>query len=745
MNRPELTENKFKWLLIQSTAVPLILMGVLASIMLYQVTRLVSITRWVAHSDLTIAQARNTEKLLVDMQTGLRGYLLNQSPVFLEPYRSASLQIDSALDRLKLLAESDIQQRRVDMVRSIYQDWAGYSREVMEMRGRGEDVKATNLNVRGEQLMDQMRTHLEFFVKTEEQVLSERGDQAQREIRITIGAVLTLAVALGALLALLSKRQIFAVSDSYKSALLSAHNQAEALRKHEQALMESEERYRRLVESTPQAILVHRLDKWLFANQAAARLIGLSKPEELIGESIFGIIHQDYQFAVQGRVHAVMNGKQAPLLEVKLVRPDKSIVNAEIVGIPFNYGGQPAGLLVVTDITGRRRLEEQLVQSRKMEAIGRLAGGIAHDFNNLLTAIIGYSQLLLRRASDDDHIRADIGEIENAAQRAAALTSQLMVFGRGQMVRPRAIDLKRVVGDLDVMLRRLIGEDIELITILDPQSTGIVKADTGQIDQVLMNLVLNARDAMPSGGKLIIEIHDVMLGEDASLRRMGVEPGPYVALEVSDTGCGMDQPTLSKIFEPFFTTKDVGKGTGLGLSTVYGIVKQSAGDISVYSELGKGTTFKVYLPRHSGDAALAPFVQHLQSLVPGGQETVLLVEDEPAVQSLAARTLREGGYRVLQASNGAEAIRIAEEHSGEEIHLLLTDVVMPQVSGKETSSLFKASRPNSKVLFVSGYTNDAIIHHGVLDPGIAFLQKPFTPDSLLNKVRTVLDESPDAN
>lgn len=743
MKRTELTEIKFKWLLIQAIAVPLIMMGVLAAIMLYQVTRLVSITQWVAHSDQTIAQARNTQKLLVDMQTGLRGYLINKSPVFLDPYQKASTQIDPALDALRSLASGSVQERRVDAVKSIYEDWVKYSQGIIAIRDRGGDIQATNLNVRGEQLMDEMRVHLGFFIKTEEQLLSERSDQAQRTVSTTIGVVLALAITLGGLLALLSKRQIVSVSESYKSALSSAQNRAEALRKNEQALIESEERYRKLVESTPQAIIVHRDEECLFANQSAAQLIKVPSPEDLIGRSILGIVHPEHHVLIQERTLGVMGGAQAPLTEIKLLRTDKSIVNAEVVGIPFSFSGATAGLMVITDITGRRHLEEQLIQSQKMEAIGRLAGGIAHDFNNLLTAIIGYSQLLLRKYADDDRVRGDIEEIEKSGRRAAALTSQLLAFGRRQMLHPRVIDVKQIVSGMDGMLRSLIGESVELITILNAKS-GLIKADPGQIEQVLMNLVINARDAMPAGGKLIIEVQDVTLGEDASYRRLGVKAGPYVAMSISDTGCGMDELTQSRIFEPFFTTKEVGKGTGLGLSTVYGIVKQSAGDIWVYSEPGKGTTFKVYLPRHLGNQDNR-VVQQVKTTAPGGRETILLVEDEPAVKSLAARTLREAGYQVYEASNGVEAIKVSEGRSSEEIHLLLTDVVMPLMSGKEASSIFKAARPGSKVLFVSGYTDDAIIHHGVLDAGVAFLEKPFTPDGLLHKVRTVLDQNVESN
>ncbi len=384
-----------------------------------------------------------------------------------------------------------------------------------------------------------------------------------------------------------------------------------------------------------------------------------------------------------------------------------------------------------------KSLEEQLRQSQRIEAVGQLAGGIAHDFNNLLTVIKGYSELLLIKLKEGDPIKGNIEEIHRASLRAADLTRQLLAFSRRQILEFKVLDLNSILPDLDKMLHRLIGEDIELVFLLSGH-LGKIKSDAGQIEQVILNLAVNARDAMPSGGKLTIETANVELDETYARTHIGVKPGRYVMLSVSDTGVGMTPEVKEHIFEPFFTTKEKGKGTGLGLSTVYGIVKQSEGEIWVYSEPGHGTTFKIYLPRVEEEATALPHGDDKGPL-PRGSETILLVEDEPSVRGLAVQILRENGYRLLEAANGNEALRMAQEYAGE-IHLLLTDVVMPQMGGKELANRLKTLRPGMKVLFTSGYTDDAIVHHGVLNSGIDFLQKPFSPETLAQKVREILDK-----
>jgi PAS domain S-box-containing protein len=387
-----------------------------------------------------------------------------------------------------------------------------------------------------------------------------------------------------------------------------------------------------------------------------------------------------------------------------------------------------------------REKEEQLLQSQKLESVGQLAGGIAHDFNNLLTVIGGYSEIMLRRFSQDDPLRRNTEEIKKAAERASSLTRQLLAFSRKQVLQPKVFDLNSLVTDVSKMLRRLIGEDIEFITLLRPEA-GLVNADPGQIEQVLMNLVVNARDAMPRGGKITIETANVQLDKAYADMHIAVQPGKYVMLIVSDTGLGMDAEMQDHIFEPFFTTKEVGKGTGLGLSTVYGIVKQSGGNIWVYSGVGHGTTFKIYLPLAEEEVGRR---KPAEPAAPRGTETILLVEDEGTVRKLARAILEENGYHVLEAANGEEALPICEQHCGD-IHLMLTDVVMPLMSGRELANRIETICPHLPVLYMSGYTDDAIVHHGVLDPGTPFLEKPFTPDALARKVREVLDTIPVAS
>jgi PAS domain S-box-containing protein len=402
--------------------------------------------------------------------------------------------------------------------------------------------------------------------------------------------------------------------------------------------------------------------------------------------------------------------------------------------------GRPVGILGVTrDISERKRLEEQLHKAQELEAIGRLSGGVAHDFNNILTAVTGYSDLLLMDLGPHDPRLGDLEGIKQAAERAAKLTQQLLAFGRKQVLQLKVLDLNSVVANLEDMLQRLLGEDIDLATVLDP-SLGRVKADPGRIEQVIMNLAVNARDAMPQGGKLTIKTMNVVLDDEYARRFVDVEPGRHVILEVNDAGIGMDEEVQSHLFEPFFTTKEEGKGTGLGLSTVYGIVKQSNGHISVYSEPERGTTFKIYLPRTDEDAEAIP--RELSSTErERGSETILLVEDDDAVRNLVRRILTGSDYTVLEARNGEEAIQVCRQHEGP-LHLLLTDVVLPGgMSGRQIAERLELLRPEARVLYMSGYTDDAIGRHGVLDPGIAFLEKPFAPTTLVHKVRRVLDEA----
>lgn len=692
----------------------------------------------------------------------------------------------------------------------------------------------------------------------------------------------------------------------------------------ENALRESEERYERLIEMAPDAIIVHVGGEITFCNNAAAKLVGASSQDELIGNSVFDYVPSETKDMLHTRIARIWGGEALPAVGFKCLRRDGSLLDVEMQSVAFSSGNRLAIQAVIRDVSERKLAElalheaneraireyerlveriavlgqtmgqsreidtifralrefavvsapcdgmvislynaeesvrratycwvdgaeletadlinipvgdgmtgraiktgtividneyqrnaatravkigkhedgtiphsaltapmsvrgrivgcveiqsyrkgayrdehatamrmaanlaataienveliqrerekaEQLRQSQKMEAVGQLAGGVAHDFNNLLTVITGYSEIGLRRMSPADPMRRNMEEIKKAGDRAASLTRQLLAFSRKQMFQAKVIDLNSVVSDMDKLLRRLIGEDIDLVSLLAP-SLRKIKADPGQIEQVLMNLVVNARDAMPRGGKLTIETSNVFL--DQTLKsHPSTKPGRYLLLAVSDTGVGMDAETRKRIFEPFFTTKEVGKGTGLGLATVYGIVTQSGGNIIVYSEPGHGTTFKVYLP--VADELAADDVDKKMQEIPRGQGTILLVEDEDLVRDLAAELLETTGYEVLTAANGVEALRVSTDYMGE-IDLLITDVVMPQMGGRELAERLVELRPQTRVLYMSGYTDDAIVRHGVLDDQMSFIQKPFSLDLFALRVSDMLQQS----
>jgi two-component system cell cycle sensor histidine kinase/response regulator CckA len=443
-------------------------------------------------------------------------------------------------------------------------------------------------------------------------------------------------------------------------------------------------------------------------------------------ETFFAMVHPEDRAAVRQASEAALGGEGRYSVDHRILRADGTVrwVHEE-ADVLRDAHGRPASMIgTVQDITDRKRLEEQLLQSQKMEAVGRLAGGIAHDFNNLLTAIIGYSDLLARRVKGTPRLEHNVGEILEAAERAAGLTRQLLAFSRKQVLQPRVLSLNAAVTDIEGMLRRVIGEDIQLVTAL-AGGLGQVRADPTQLEQVILNLAVNARDAMPRGGNLLLETANVDL-DDAR----------YVMLAVSDNGVGMDAETQSRVFEPFFTTKEPGKGTGLGLATVYGIVAQSGGSIRVDSEPGRGTTFKVLLPRVDEPAAVDP--PRAQLPAGGGCETVLVAEDEDGVRALICEVLRSLGYRVLEAPRPEAALDLMAGE-GAPVRLLLTDVVMPGMDGRQLAERLTARQPNLRVLYMSGYTGEAIARHGVLEHGTELLQKPFTPEALARKVREVLD------
>jgi len=499
-----------------------------------------------------------------------------------------------------------------------------------------------------------------------------------------------------------------------------------------------------IVQSSNDAIVSKRLDGTITSwNTAAERLFGYSAAEA-VGQPIGLVIPTDRTAEERILLGRVAARERVEHYETTRRRKDGTAVEVSISLAPIlNASGEVVGASkTARDLTAQRKseavlrnTEDQLRQAQKMEAVGRLAGGIAHDFNNMLAVILSYSDLLLAELKPTDSTREEIEEIRGAAFRAAELTRQLLMFSRQQIVAPRVLALNDVLAGTDKLVRRILGEDIDFVSVAAP-GLGRVLADPGQIEQVIMNLVVNARDAMPTGGQLSIETGNVDLDSDYAREHLGVNPGPHVMLAVSDTGVGMDQSTQARIFEPFFTTKEVGKGTGLGLSTVFGIAQQSGGSVWVYSEPGAGTTFKVYFPRIEADLEVARQASSVPATL-RGSETILLVEDQEQVRAVAASILQRNGYRVIVAQNAGDALLLAERHRGG-IHLLLTDVVMPQISGVELARRIALLRPEMKVLFMSGYTDDSIVRHGVLDSRMAFLQKPFTPESLTRKLREVL-------
>jgi two-component system, cell cycle sensor histidine kinase and response regulator CckA len=507
-----------------------------------------------------------------------------------------------------------------------------------------------------------------------------------------------------------------------------------ARRQAEGALRDSERRYRRIIETTNEGVwIVDAESKTTFVNRRMASMLG-TEPQSLIGTSIFEFVRDEATVKALRQRESHAAGQS----ETRLERKDGNTTWAllDTTAIIDGSGNYEGALVMAMDVSSRKRLEEQLRQAQKMEAVGSLAGGIAHDFNNLLTVILSGTSLVLEGLKPGDPIIAELEEVRKAGERAGALTRQLLAFSRQQLLEPRILDVNQIVLGLEKMLRRLMGEDIELSLLLS-HMLGKIRADPGQMEQIIMNLVVNARDAMPQGGKITIESGNCELTAAYTALHLGVTPGDYVMLAITDTGIGMNADTRGRIFDPFFTTKEKGRGTGLGLSTVFGIVQQSGGHIWVYSEPGKGTTFKVYFPRKDGVVETAPTLPP-SPLTLRGVETILLVEDEEQVRAISRTILRRYGYNVLEAQNGGEAFLICERYTAK-IHLLVSDVVMPRMSGRQLAERLAPMRPDMRVLYVSGYTENSVVHHGVLDAGIAFLQKPITPDALLRKVREVLD------
>jgi two-component system cell cycle sensor histidine kinase/response regulator CckA len=508
------------------------------------------------------------------------------------------------------------------------------------------------------------------------------------------------------------------------------------IKRNELALRRSEARYRSLVQSSVYGIYRSSLEgRFLDVNPALISMLGYESAEEVLmldpEKDVFARPEEHARLIDDFRRTGRLDG-----VELKWKRKDGSTITVRISGRAVSSADEPADVLeaIAEDVTDRRALEDQFRQAQKMEAVGRLAGGVAHDFNNLLMVISGYAEVILANLPPDHPLHEKGRAIQQAADRATTLTRQLLAFSRKQLLELKIVDVNAIVQDMERLLRPLIGENVELVTVLAPEAAH-TRADSGQLEQVLMNLVVNAKDAMPGGGKLTIQTQNILMDESHRRGQQFIRPGRYVMLSVSDTGTGMDKETQSRIFEPFFTTKEKGKGTGLGLSTVYGIVKQSGGYVMVQSEVGQGTSFQIYLPQVEGDietnAAPAP------DAASGGNETILLVEDEESVRQLVRDTLSAKGYEVLEADSGEAGLTAANAYKGK-IDLVISDVVMPGMSGRDLVKNLARTRPETRVLYLSGYTEDAIVSDGSIESGTAFLQKPFSLQSLSRKVREIL-------
>jgi len=758
--------------------------------------------RWVKHSLEVRSQVQIVHTRLEEAETGVLGYLLTRDPEWLTPFVKAQEQLPQILKHLEtMVADNRAQSRRVRRISelvsrrfeslrwlptSVAPGKTGSDPALLASKTALENIRRLVAETRDEEdrLLEERQMHaravwkrgyliiaaglvlapiggiLALLVFTNGvvrriRVLAENAQRFARGKPVTpvasgndeIGRLERSLADAAALLArrerqLVHSRDDLEVRVKERTAELAEANRALTAEVSERTRAQDEvadtnRRLKSIIDASPLAII--RLDLqgtvqgW---NPAAEAIFGWTE-QEVVGK-LLPTVPDDESESFNELLAGSARGEVLTGYETRRRRKDGKLVNIRLWTAPVrNARGEIRGKIgIAADFTEQRLLEQQLVRAQKMEAIGKLAGGVAHDFNNVITIVTGYGQMLLEQVHDNTEMREEAQAILNAADRAAALAGQLLAFSRRQVIQPRVIDLNGLVRDFQRMLARVIGEDVELKTVLRPDLQP-VEVDPGQMEQVLMNLVVNARDAMPGGGRITIETDHVELDEHYVRTHTGVTPGHYVLLAVSDTGEGMSADVRAHLFEPFFTTKERGRGTGLGLSTVYGIVKQHNGDIWVYSEPGRGSTFKVYVPRAGVHAAPERPVGEAKPST--GQETVLLVEDEPVVRKLACEVLKARGYSVLEAESGLRALEIGEGFGGR-IDLLVTDIVMPKMSGRDLAEALVLLRPGLKVLFVSGYTDRTVVDHGVLEPGSDFLQKPFSPDALARKVRQVLDD-----
>jgi two-component system, cell cycle sensor histidine kinase and response regulator CckA len=734
---PSLDQVAFRRRLGAAVAIPVIALIVLASVFLVLIGYLQATMRWVSHSDEVLTRANQLERLLFDRETRLRGYLITEEPAFLESYQETGRALEPAfIDLGRLVAGNPLQVQRLAELRRTADERELRSQSLIALRDNG-GVYQPMFQEHSRQQMDAIRASMAAFLAAETDLRDQRSRDAARAATIVILGSMLLSLGVGGLLAVTTSRQLRGLAHHYGQAVADIQAQAAditTIRRNNELLLTS----------ISEGICgLDRNGQITFANPAAARLTGWG-PDELLGQSMHEQLHRPLGDT------APHSPEQCPILatlrdgaihEVQsdlFWRKDGTPLPVEYTSSPLTDAETLGGAVVAfRDIGERLRLESQLLQAQKLESIGRLSGGIAHDFNNLLTTIVGAAELAIDALPADHPALQDIQMIQGATERATALTRQLLAFARKQAIQVQVLDLNQLLLDIDRLLRRLIGADISLVTHPAPNLWPI-SADYHQLEQVLINLAVNARDAMPDGGKLTIETANVDLDATYAQQHLNVEAGPYVMMAVSDTGLGMAPEVRAQIFEPFFSTKESGKGTGLGLSTSYGIVKQHGGALWVYSEVDHGTTFKVYLPRAKPTAVISNETSVAEAPL-WGVETILLVEDEEPVRLLAARILRDHGYTVLEAATGDVALQLGQVHAGQ-IDLLLVDIVLPGIGGAQLAGYLTAARPGIKVLFVSGYPEQALVHQGRLAIAAAVLPKPFAATALLRAVRVALKE-----
>jgi len=728
---PLLDQIAFQRRLRVAIVTPLVLLVMLVTAFLALIYFLQLTAQQGAQSNRILLQSSHLEQLLVEREMRLSSYLDTGNTTSLDAYRQVQSDLGPAFDMLALLvADNPIQTAQLAELRRMSEQPAQLEELLVAPNsGAGQSLRSM-LHSASEQQLDAMFTKLAVFREIELARRNQRERTATRATTVVVGGGVLLSIGLGYILVLLTYRQLRGLTQRYGRALADSHAQTAELatiRRHNQLILDAVDEG------------IYGLDRHgliTFANPAAARMLGW-EPSELLGQPSHALLHHS---DAEGAPDPIERSPITTTLRDGVVRRIENAVfwRKDGVSFPVEYASSPifdAGVIagaVVTfrDISERRRLEAQLTQAQKLESIGRLAGGIAHDFNNLLTTIASCAELARDSLPAAHPVQEDLRTIQDIIDRAHALTRQLLTFARKQAIVPQQFSLNDLIGDIDQLLRRLLGSNIALVAHLAPD-LGLVYADRTQIEQVLLNLAVNARDAMPGGGKLSIETANVELDATYAQQHVQAQPGPYVMLAVSDTGNGIPAALQPHIFEPFFTTKDSNNGTGLGLATSYGIIQRHGGTLWVYSEIDRGTTFKVYLPRTA--LATSPAID-----TPRGTETILLIEDEDLVRVRTAEVLREHGYTVLEGATGEAGRRLSRAHRGT-LNLLLTDITLPDTDGMKLADELGARHSGIKILFVSGYTEQALIHHGRLALDTTVLHKPFAAGALLRAVRRVLD------